>query len=114
MERQGARIVESPFDPAAEVRARSSSSLYWLERAALMLLFVAVSVILQRLLPGDPSWWVKVLPGLAMAVVWGRLDETVRIRYGRQQREEEVEAEAEVKDLAEVRAGRMHFGPVVT
>lgn len=114
MQRPRASIVESPFDRAADVRARSSSGLYWLERIGQLLLFVAINVIVQRLMPDDAAWWVKVLPALAMTVVWGRLDESLRLRYGRKQRDEEVEAEEEARELAEVRAGRMHFPPVVS
>ena len=114
MERTPTRIVESPFDRAADVRARSSSLHYWLERGGLALLFAAVTLIINRLTPGEPSWWEAIIPGLVMALVWGRLDEAVRIRYGREPREEEVEAEAEASDLAEVRAGTKHFAPVVT
>lgn len=113
MERPAVRIVESPFDRAADVRARSNRLHYWLERAGLMASFVAVNIFLHAQMPDDLAWWLRAVVTLCMGMIWGPVDEAIRIRYGRKRRDEEIEAEEEAKELAEVRAGRMHFAPIV-
>ncbi|MBX3480752.1 MAG: hypothetical protein KF842_10135 [Caulobacter sp.] len=113
MERAAIRIVESPFDRAADVRARSSNALYLLELIGQLLLFAAVNLMVQQLIPDAAPLWFRILLAIGITVMAGRLHDSLRIRYGRKRRDEEIAAEAEAQDLADLRAGKVNFPPVV-
>jgi uncharacterized membrane protein len=83
------------FERAADLRARKSTTLYWLERLAgfgaflfaLWLIFGPV----RAQFPGLEKF--EYIPVVLIAMGWAWVDNEIRHRYGRRKRWKEVEAE---------------------